>query len=146
MRYIKLLFFLLAVVFSIVAQADSKASDFCKVTDANGKVTFKKCIYRKSKPKTPEPTSTPPSSKPAAPKVDIYYASWDPNSNKAILFFREKHIVVNAFDIEHDPEAAARKKRIDPNFVGMPLVIINGVVIRGVDEKKYREALAIKPQ
>jgi glutaredoxin len=78
--------------------------------------------------------------------VDIYYASWDTYSNKAIMFFRENHVVVNAYDIDLDPEAAARKKRIDPNFVGMPLVIINGDVIRGVDEKRYRDALAKPPQ
>jgi hypothetical protein len=30
--------------------------------------------------------------------------------------------------------------------LGMPLVIINGIVIRGVDEKKYQEALATQPQ
>jgi hypothetical protein len=76
--------------------------------------------------------------------VDIYYASWDPYSNKAIVFFRDNHIVVNAYDIDLDPEAAARKKKIDPNFAGMPLVIINGVVIRGVNEKQYRDALAVK--
>jgi hypothetical protein len=78
--------------------------------------------------------------------VDVYYASWDPYSNKAIVFFRDNHVVVNAYDIDLDAEAAARKKTIDPKFVGMPLVIINGVVIRGVDEKKYHEALALPPK
>ncbi len=143
MRHIKPSFFLLAVIFSLVAQA----TEVHKTVDSSGKVVFSQSVFSNKKPvKKPveEEVKAPPKS--TAPKVDIYYASWDPYSNKAILFFRENHIVVNAYDIDADPEAAARKKRIDPSFVGMPLVIINGVVIRGVDEKKYHEALSIKPQ
>lgn len=146
MRHIKLLSFLLIVIFSMLAQAKSnKANDFCKVVEPNGKIIFKECSYSKAKPKESTPNSAQTTPKSTAPKVDIYYASWDPHSNKAILFFRENHIVVNAYDIDLDAEAAARKKRIDPEFVGMPLVIINGITIRGVDEQKYRDALSTKP-
>ncbi len=146
MRHIKPLFFLLAIIFSLLAQAESDNSTGVRKTVENGKVIFSQSGFSNKKPtKKPveEEVKAPPKS--TAPKVDIYFASWDPYSNKAILFFRENHIVVNAFDIDLDPEAAARKKRIDPSFVGMPLVIINGVVIRGVDEKKYRDALSLKP-
>lgn len=148
MRYIKPLFFLLAVIFSLATQAESdKATAVRKTVDSNGKTVYSQSGFSNKKTDrkpVEEEVKTPPKS--TAPKVDIYYASWDPYSNKAILFFRENHVVVNAYDIDVDPEAAARKKRIDPNFVGMPLVIINGVVIRGVDEKKYHDALLIKPQ
>lgn len=142
MRHIKPLFFLLAVIFSLMTQA----TEVQKTVDSKGRVIFSQSGFSSKKPVKPpvEEKKEPPKS--TAPKVDIYYASWDPYSKKAIMFFRENHVVVNAFDIELDPEAAARKKRIDPNFVGMPLVIVNGVVIRGVDEKKYKEALSIKPQ
>lgn len=142
MRINQIFIFLLAVIFSLVVQA----TEVQKTVDSSGKVIFSQSGFSRKKPvkKSVEEVKAPPKS--TAPKVDIYYASWDPYSNKAILFFRENHIVVNAYDIDVDPEAAARKKRIDPSFVGMPLVIINGVVIRGVDEKKYREALSIKPQ
>lgn len=150
MCHINPLFFLLAVTFSLVAQAETSFTPDTtvrKTVDANGKVIFSKSGFAPAKP-VKKPTEieikTPPKS--TLPKVDIYYASWDPYSNKAIVFFRENHIVVNAYDIDLDTEAAARKKRIDPNFVGMPLVIINDVVIRGVDEKKYRDALAIQPK
>lgn len=148
MRHIKPLFFLLAITFSLLAHAGTeKATDVRKTVDSSGKVIFSKSGFSDKKPsKKPvveeEVKATPQNT---APKVDIYYASWDPYSNKAIMFFRENHIVVNAFDIDLDAAAAERKKRIDPSFVGMPLVIINGVVIRGVDEKKYRDALSIKP-
>ncbi len=152
MRHINPLFFLLAVIFSVVVQAETPSftpdTTVRKTVGADGKVIFSKSGFSTAKPvkkSTAESdVKTPPKS--TLPKVDVYYASWDPYSNKAIVFFRENHVVVNAYDIDLDAEAAARKKRIDPNFVGMPLVIINGVVIRGVDEKKYREALAIQPK
>lgn len=150
MRLIKHLVLLLAIIFSLAVQAGSEKGSMTAVrkTVENGKVTFSQSGFANKKPvKKVDPdkveASKPPV--PAAPKVDIYFASWDPYSNKAIMFFRENHIVVNAFDIDLDPEAAARKKRIDPSFVGLPLVIINGVVIRGVDEKKYRDALSLTP-
>lgn len=152
MRHIKPLFFLLMVVFSFMVQAAEELgfvpeTNVRKTVDTDGKVKFSKSGFSPAKPvkKHTEPeVKAPP--KITAPKVDIYYASWDPYSNKAILFFRENHIVVNAYDIDLDSEAAARKKRIDPSFGGMPLVIINGDVIRGVNEKRYQEALARPPQ
>jgi hypothetical protein len=150
MRLIKpLMFFILVfiVIFPTLSQAepDNKVTSIRKTVDSSGKVVFSQSGFSDKKPtkKQTEEVKAPP--KPTAPKVDLYYASWDPYSNKAIVFFRENHIVVNAYDIDFDPEAAARKKRIDPTFIGLPLVIINGVTIRGVDEKKYRDALAIKP-
>jgi len=152
MRMNQTVIFFLAVIFSLAAQAESSSfvpeTTVRKTVGADGKVVFSKSGFSERKPvkqSAPvEEVKTPP--KPTAPKVDVYYASWDPYSNKAIVFFRENHVVVNAYDIDLDPEAAARKKRIDPNFVGMPLVIINGVVIRGVNEKKYKEALALPPR
>ncbi len=149
MRMNQTVIFLLAVIFSLAAQAESSSfvseTTVRKTVSADGKVIFSKSGFAERKPAkqaTPVEEVKAPS-KPTAPKVDIYYASWDPYSNKAIIFFRENHVVVNAYDIDVDPEAAARKKRIDPAFIGIPLVIINGVTIRGVDEERYREALAL---
>ncbi|MFI3188721.1 hypothetical protein BCS42_08825 [Crenothrix sp. D3] len=150
MRHIKPLFFLLMIVFAFIAQAEDQGLDTVvrKTVDSDGKVKFSKSGFSETKPvkKHTEPKVKAAPPKITAPKVDIYYASWDPYSNKAIVFFRENHVVVNAYDIDLDPEAAARKKKIDPNFFGMPLVIINGDVIRGVNEKRYKEALARPPQ
>ena len=149
MRHSKLLTLILlfTVIVPMLSQAErDKITDVRKTVDGSGKVIFSNSGFSNKKPSkksTEEVVKVPPKS--TAPKVDLYYASWDPYSNKAIMFFRENHIVVNAYDIDVDPEAAARKKRIDPNFIGLPLVIINGITIRGVDEKKYRDALATKP-
>jgi hypothetical protein len=149
----QLFFFLLMAIFPLLTQAAPAGSEFVpettirKTVGSDGKPVYGKSAFSDKKPvkkSVTEEVKAPPKS--TAPKVDIYYASWDPYSNKAILFFRENHVVVNAFDIDVDADAAARKKRIDPNFVGMPLVIINGDVIRGVDEKRYKEALARPPQ
>jgi glutaredoxin len=149
MRINRTFIFLLMIVFSFVVQAESSFTPHTtvrKTVDANGKVVYGKSGFDTKPAKKPiEPeVKTPPKS--TAPKVDIYFASWDPYSNKAIVFFRENHVVVNAYDIDLDPKAAERKKKLDPKFLGMPLVIINGIVIRGVDEKKYQEALATQPQ
>lgn len=152
MRINQAFIFLLAVTLSWVAQAETSSftpkTTVHKRVDENGKVVFSKSGFAEKKPvkKSAPVEEVKAAPKVTAPKVDIYYASWDPHSNKAITFFRENHIVVNAYDIDLDHEAAERKKRIDPKFVGMPLVIINGVVIRGVNEKLYQDALAIKPQ
>jgi hypothetical protein len=151
MRMNQTVILLLAVVFSLAAQAEAPSftpeTTVHKSVGANGKVVYGKSGFAEApvrKPKSVEEIKAPPKS--TAPKVDVYYASWDPYSNKAIVFFRDNHVVVNAYDIDLDAEAAARKKTIDPKFVGMPLVIINGVIIRGVDEKKYHEALALPPK
>jgi hypothetical protein len=151
MRMNQTVIFFLAVIFSLAAQAESPSTPETtvrKTVNADGKVIFSKSGFaeRKSAKQATPVEEVKALSKPTTPKVDIYYASWDPYSNKAIIFFRENHIVVNAYDIDLDSEAATRKKRIDPSFVGMPLVIINGVTIRGVDEEKYREALALPPR
>jgi hypothetical protein len=149
MRINQAFLFLLAVTMTGVTQAGTK--DFIpeavvrKTVDNNGTVVFSKSGFAEKKPKKVTPTEVKAPPKSTVPKVDIYYSSWDPYSNKAIVFFRENHIVVNAYDIDLDPAAAERKKRIDPAFAGMPLVIINGVVIRGVNEKLYQDALAVKP-
>lgn len=145
MRIIPIILCALIAVVSTTALAEK--SDFdpevtVRKKEQNGKVIFSKSGFTDKKTaKTTIPQPEVKKTKPSAPTVDVYYASWDPYSNKALDFFRENHIVVNMYDVEKDPEAAARKKRIDPNFVGLPLVIINDVVIRGVDEKKYKEAL-----
>lgn len=151
MRMNQTVILLLAVIFSLAAQAESPTfspeTTVRKTVGADGKVIYGKSGFAKApvrKPKPVEETKAAPKS--TAPKVDIYYASWDPYSNKAIVFFRDNHVVVNAYDIDLDAQAAARKKTIDPKFTGMPLVVINGVIIRGVDEKKYQEALALPPK
>ena len=153
MRINQIFIFLLAVIFTQLVQADMSFNPETvvhKTVDANGHVIFSKTGFADPPPPRVKSPATevvkPVVPKPTAPKVDIYFASWDPYSNKAIEFFRENHVVVNSFDIDLDAEAAARKKRIDPNFVGMPLVIINGIVIRGVDEKKYKDALDTLPK
>ena len=145
MRIITIILYSLLFSVSTTVIAGGK-SDFdpdvtIRKREENGKVIFSKSGFAEKKTKTITPQPEVKKPRTSAPTVDVYYASWDPYSNKALDYFRENRIVVNMYDIEKDPEAAARKKRIDPNFVGLPLVIINDVVIRGVDEKKYKEAL-----
>jgi glutaredoxin len=77
-----------------------------------------------------------------APQVDLYVTSWCPYCKKAMAFLRKNNIAFNSYDIEQDPEAAARKKDIDPGYSGIPLAVINGTAIRGFSESSYQQALA----
>jgi hypothetical protein len=117
---------------------------FCK-KEINGKIIYVPDTYGCETKPTPPPPVVIPQPKPTKP--ELYYAGWDPNSQQAIKFFRDNHIVVDAYDIEQDHEAAARKKAKAPNFSGIPLVVINGITILGFDERKYQDALSagIKP-
>ena len=154
MKNTNLILFVLALFFSLVAVAEvfilPDETGIHKWIDDEGKAHFSKSDFAKSKRKTSKPELGKNSAdteenfltaKPVKPKVEVYYASWDPLSEKAIEFFRNNHIVVNAYDIEVDADAAKRKKELDPAFIGIPLVVINGVIIRGVNEDQYNEAL-----
>jgi hypothetical protein len=56
----------------------------------------------------------------------------------------KNNIAFNAYDIEQDFDAAARKEKLAPDYDGVPLAVINGITIRGFSESKYRKALAKK--
>ncbi|MGZ5621705.1 MAG: glutaredoxin domain-containing protein [Methylobacter sp.] len=79
-----------------------------------------------------------------APHVDLYITSWCPYCKKAIIFMHKNNIAFNEYDIEQDFDAAARKAKLDPDYSGVPLAVINGTVIRGFSESKYRKALEKK--
>ncbi|MGZ8189704.1 MAG: glutaredoxin domain-containing protein [Methylococcaceae bacterium] len=91
--------------------------------------------------------SNPADSKAQTPaqQVDLYVTSWCPYCKKAIAYLRSNNIAFQEYDIELDLAAAERKKTLDPNYSGIPLAVINGVVIRGFDEDSYHEAMAKQP-
>ncbi len=142
------LLLLVALTFALPAQAE-----IYKWTDADGKSHFSG-----SKPanpatienrnelevKSPQPTPVDKQTQPAAAQVDLYVTSWCPYCKKAIAFLRKNNIAFNAYDIEKDPDAAARKKTLDPGYSGIPLAVINGAAIRGFSESSYQEALTKK--
>lgn len=141
---------LFALIFVFPVQAE-----IYKWTDANGKSHFSG-----SKPanqasvenrndleaKSPQPTSVAnkPAVTAAAPKVDLYITKWCGYCKKAKAFLSKNNIAFNAYDIEQDPDAAARKKTLAPDYSGIPLAVINGATIRGFSEDSYQEALAKK--
>lgn len=81
-------------------------------------------------------------SKAATAHVDLYVTSWCPYCKKAILFLRSHNIPFNEYDIEQDFDAADRKEKLARDYKGVPLAVINGIVIRGFSEASYRQALA----
>ena len=62
-----------------------------------------------------------------------------------MVFLRDNNIAFNAYDIEQDFDAANRKEKLAPDYSGIPLAVINGTIIRGFNEGKYRKALMKKP-
>jgi len=145
------LLLLLTLAFALPANAE-----IYKWTDAAGKAHFSA-----SKPahsasvesrddlevkSSPAPAANKPAGdskvQATAPKVDLYITSWCPYCKKAMAFLRKNNIAFNAYDIEQDLEAAARKQNIDPSYGGVPLAVINGTAIRGFSESSYQQALA----
>ncbi|HEY8037275.1 MAG TPA: glutaredoxin domain-containing protein [Methylobacter sp.] len=142
------LLFALTFVFPVQAE-------IYKWTDANGKSHFSGSKPAnpasvenrndlEAKSPQPAPVADKSSVTAAAPKVDIYMTQWCPYCKKAMAFLRKNNIAFNAYDIEHDLDAAARKKTLDPGYSGIPLAVINGTAIRGFSEDLYQEALAKK--
>ncbi|TAN65608.1 MAG: glutaredoxin family protein [Methylobacter sp.] len=127
-------------------------AEIYKWTDADGKAHFSssKPVHPASienrndlEDKAARPAPSDKKQQPAATQqIDLYVTSWCPYCKKAIAFLRKNNIAFNSYDIEKDPDAAARKKTLDPDYSGIPLAVINGVNIRGFNETTYRQALA----
>jgi glutaredoxin len=78
------------------------------------------------------------------PRVELYSKSWCPACRKARAYFQQRGIPFKEYDVEKDPAAAERRKRIDPGS-GVPLAVINGQKILGYSASAYRTALASNP-
>jgi len=120
----------------------------CKA--ANEEVTYssRKCAnnaefftpkldYRPSQTKQPEQVQVKPS-------VDIYITSWCPYCKKAMAYLSSKDIPFNAYDIEQDSQAKAKKLSLDPSYTGVPLTVINGKLLKGFSKSRFEQALAPK--
>lgn len=73
-------------------------------------------------------------------KVELYVTSWCPYCKKAIRYFQSRGIAYQAYDIEKDKQAAARKQQLD-NRGGVPFAVINGKRIHGYSPERYGQAL-----
>ncbi|HEY8037274.1 MAG TPA: glutaredoxin family protein [Methylobacter sp.] len=91
-----------------------------------------------------KPASSANKNQAVAPHVDLYITSWCPYCKKAIIFMHKNNIAFKEYDIEQDFDAANRKEKLAPDYSGVPLAVINGTVIRGFSESKYRKALEKK--
>jgi glutaredoxin len=78
------------------------------------------------------------------PQVELYTTSWCPTCQKARAYFQQRGIAFKEYDVEKDPAAAERRKRIDPGR-RVPLAVINGQKILGFSASAYRTALATNP-
>jgi len=73
-------------------------------------------------------------------QVELFVTSWCPYCKQAKDFFRTRGITIKVYDIEKDPQAAARKKKLDGGG-GVPFAVINGKNISGYAPEQYTNAL-----
>ncbi len=78
-----------------------------------------------------------------SPEVELYITSWCQYCKKAIQYFKSKNIRFKTYDIEKDPKAAKRKKKLAQSG-GVPFAIINGQHISGYAPDLYADALKKK--
>ena len=86
------------------------------------------------------PTSIWPAGSGASHRVEIFLTSWCSYCKQAVAFFDDRKVPVRIFDIEKNPDAARRKRELDPRN-GVPLVIIDDQVVYGFSPKAYATAL-----
>jgi glutaredoxin-like YruB-family protein len=77
----------------------------------------------------------------AAPRVEMYATRWCPACQKAREWFRSRDIAFEEYDVEEDAAASARKQTIDGSRT-IPVVVIDGKVIRGFSPKQFESVLA----
>lgn len=73
--------------------------------------------------------------------VDIYITSWCPYCKKAMAYMEKNNIAFNAYDIEQDDSARAKKYKLDPSYSGVPLTVINGKILKGFSPRRFEKAL-----
>jgi len=78
-----------------------------------------------------------------SPEVELYITSWCTYCRKAVQYFESKSIRYKTYDIEKDPKAAKRMKKLAKSE-GVPFAIINGQHISGYAPEHYTEALKKK--
>ena len=72
--------------------------------------------------------------------VELYVTSWCVYCKKARAFLRSRGIRFVEYDIEKDPIAARRMRRLTASM-GVPFAMINGRPVQGFSEAAYKRAL-----
>lgn len=60
-----------------------------------------------------------------------------------MAYLRSNGIAFNAYDIEKNARAKARKQKLDPAYSGIPLTVINGKVLKGFSASRFGNALGL---
>lgn len=78
-----------------------------------------------------------------ANEVEIFTTSWCGYCKKAIAFLRSHSIEFQQYDVEKDPNAAARMYALGGTGP-VPFAVINGKQILGFSEYEYKRALGLR--
>ncbi len=144
MIYSKLFFTIILLGFQFTL---SVSAEIFKCKDASGKTSYStsQCVnkavnFSLKKDKLPAQTHAIGAVE-KKPSVDIYITSWCPYCKKAMAYFDSNNIAYNAYDIEKDLEALAKKQKLAPGYKGVPLTVINGKMLKGFSEERFEQAL-----
>ena len=87
------------------------------------------------------PTEDGPSADIAPLEVVLYSTSWCGYCKRARNWFTKNGIPFVEKDIEKDRAAHAEYQRIGGGYGGVPLISVNGAVIRGFDQRAVQRAI-----
>lgn len=76
------------------------------------------------------------------PKIILYETSWCGYCRQASKLLKQLDVDFEAKDIERDPKAAAEYRRKSGGRGGVPLIDIDGEVVRGYDKRLIRQLVA----
>jgi glutaredoxin len=79
------------------------------------------------------------------PRVTLYMTSWCPYCRKARTLLRQLGVPFVEKDIEKNAAAAREYQRKGNGYTGVPLIDIDGTIVRGFSEARIRQLVARLP-
>ena len=77
-------------------------------------------------------------------KVILYETDWCPYCRKAGEYLKSLGVNLVRYDIEKNPEKGQEKMRKAPGYTGVPLIDVEGILIRGYGQEQIKDAVEKK--
>lgn len=98
-------------------------------------------------PRPAATTAPPPAAPPATPealarlKITLYSTSWCGYCRRARAWFTQMGYPFEEKDVERDAEASVEYRRKSGGYGGVPLIDVNGTVVRGFDQNSLQKVI-----